>query len=101
MPAEQATNMLLAFKARGMADGAAAAAAAEGIARTAATQLLAPLLAAVCARVAVVLRQTFVVALERASVAQGGACCTRCEPQPQLQYSAIFLKHYKGQKKFL
>lgn len=69
--------MLLAFKARGMTDAAAAAAAAEGIARAAAQQLLAPLLAAVCARVAVVLRQSFAVALERASAAQPGAASVR------------------------
>lgn len=72
VPADQATNLLLAFKARGMSEASAATAAAEGIARSAARQLLGPLLAAACARVAVVLRQTFVVALERTAAALQG-----------------------------
>lgn len=81
VPADQATNLLLAFKARGMSEASAATAAAEGIARSAARQLLGPLLAAACARVAVVLRQTFVVALERTSAAlQGGLHVVRRLP---------------------
>ena len=69
MPKNQVANVLLAHQAKG--GGMDISRTARGIARTAARELLGPLLETACARLCAVLRRAFDIAYERQQLLQG------------------------------
>lgn len=73
VPREKVVNVLLAHKAKG--SGVNTGRAAQGIARSAARELLGPLLDTACARLGFVLRRAFDIASERQHLLRGWRRC--------------------------